>query len=354
MMPLVSDFMAIAAKLNRFSDRAGLEFLEAIGLDFGYTRSRLLESVNIEELLTLAACDVAWESVTAEYEPTGYSLPRAMGALATVHSLEHLIAGVLFEIQSEVFQQSCSLHDRLAAKMKDGDSVISYNYDLLIDRALIASDRMTIANYGIDFAGAIAGANFGPAELSTLPTEPPASIQLLKLHGSLNWLQISHEELDSSKEFMTSEHPIILLRDAFNVWIPPGNFGRSFHLERSDYEPGRVNNVTLSNVIVPPTFDKAEVWRERGGRLRRLWSKAREALAACDRLVVIGHSLREADYQTRWLLRVGLAQRNPTREVVLVNPCEADRSRLAEFFDGLGIVRSHSGVEEFLAANSPG
>lgn len=43
----------------------------------------------------------------------------------------------------------------------------------------------------------------------------------------------------------------------------------------------------------------------------KLWPKAKEALEKCGRVVIIGLSLREADYQTRWLLRTALAAARP-------------------------------------------
>jgi hypothetical protein len=119
-------------------------------------------------------------------------------------------------------------------------------------------------------------------------------------------------------------------------------------LERDEYEHDEIHYLELVPVIVPPTFDKAEVWRARGGILRRLWSQAKAALAACERVVLIGHSLREADYQTRWLFRASLAQRAPRPEIAIVNPSPEDRRRLHAFFESLGSVQTFKTVDDLL------
>jgi hypothetical protein len=346
-MPLVGDFMDVAFSLGRFSDEPGQRFLDAICEDFGYTRTELRANVNIEELLTMAACDAAWEGSKSETERDTQSLPRAMGALATLSSLQYMIAGVLFELQRDGLVVQ-SLHDRLVEQMREGDSVISYNYDLLVDFALSRANKATPANYAIEFSNALDGAEFGPSELEPYETLQPGPIDLLKLHGSLNWLQLKHEELRSSAEFRTTPHPMFYLRDAYDVAVPPGASGWGFSLERDEYKHGEIHYVELVPVIVPPTFDKAEVWRARGGLLRRLWSRAKTALTGCDRVVLIGHSLREADYQTRWLFRTALAQRAPRPEIAIVNPSPDDRRRLHLFFESLGSVQTFKTVDDLL------
>ena len=70
----------------------------------------------------------------------------------------------------------------------------------------------------------------------------------------------------------------------------------------------------------------------------------------CDRVLIIGLSLREADYQTRWLLRTALAAGQPRDvEIDIVNPNSADRDRLRSFFQDLGRVVPYETVDKFLA-----
>ncbi len=81
-----------------------------------------------------------------------------------------------------------------------------------------------------------------------------------------------------------------------------------------------------------------------------LWSKALTALRQCERVVVIGLSLREADYQTRWLLRTSLTAGHPRDvEIDIVNPSSEDRGRLGKFFLDLGRLVQYETVDKFLA-----
>jgi hypothetical protein len=69
----------------------------------------------------------------------------------------------------------------------------------------------------------------------------------------------------------------------------------------------------------------------------------------CDRVVIIGLSLREADYQTRWLLRTALAAARPRDiEIDVVNLSSEDRNRLRGFFVGLGRVDPYESIDKFL------
>jgi len=343
--------MSIASTLGRFSSNPlNDSFLQAIGEDFGLTPSELIGTVNIEELLTLAACDVAWESAKGANERDMESLPRAVGALSTMSSLQYLIAGVLFELQREAIVQRESLHDQLFATMAEGDVVISYNYDLIADSALQKAGLSTSANYQVVFEKSVKGADFGGATLIDYCAEQAGPVDLLKLHGSLNWLQLKHEEANPLAESQFSKHPVFFLADAFSVNVPPSAFGWGFSLDHAG--SGSNRSVELTPMIVPPTFDKAEVWRSRGGSLRRLWAAAKAALTAADRVVVIGHSLSVADYQTRWLFRAALAANTSRPEIAVVNLLSSDRARLVTFFESLGRVVPYETPQDFLVGRT--
>jgi len=83
--------------------------------------------------------------------------------------------------------------------------------------------------------------------------------------------------------------------------------------------------------------------------MTRLWPKAQVALQECDRVVIIGLSLREADYQTRWLLRTALTAGRPREvEIDIVNVNADDRNRLRTFFLDFGKVFLYESVDKFL------
>jgi hypothetical protein len=63
--------------------------------------------------------------------------------------------------------------------------------------------------------------------------------------------------------------------------------------------------------------------------------------------------LREADYQTRWLLRTALAAVRPRDiEIDVVNPSSEDRNRLSGFFVCLGRVVKYESIDNFLVGRA--
>ncbi len=342
-MPLVSDFMREAHRRMRIfgGQEALLEFLRE---GYGYEE---LRSVDVEELLTLAWCDVSYldgqgNSVLSDPEKSR-RLHRALDALEKV---EALFAGVLFSAQRECLQIGDRVHDSLAKeKIGAEDTIISYNYDLLIDQALWKAEKSSSDDYSVEFRGAVEWP--GPSLQRGYGREPQAEpcpsrgrgVPILKLHGSLNWLRLR------STEHLKADAEVFYLPEAVSVSIGPDYWWAPLvKLRLPDGSNDPLRSGRLKPLIVPPMFGKT-VWKS---PLDKLWTQARTALMSCDQVVVIGLSLREADYQARWLLRTGLVANRPTGGIHIVNPSPGDRLRLQEFFLNLGRVFKYVSVDEFL------
>jgi hypothetical protein len=79
-------------------------------------------------------------------------------------------------------------HDKLVEHLRPRDTVISFNYDCVIDDALRRSgSRKWSARYGYTFPRDYPPVNFEPWNANPTPTSPEETVYLLKLHGSLNW-----------------------------------------------------------------------------------------------------------------------------------------------------------------------
>lgn len=178
----------------------------------------------------------------------------------------------------------CLWHQRLAAALRAGDAVMSFNYDTLIDRALReAGGKRWNPQVGYGFTAS------GGMDLWNPPPSPGPTrknpIKLLKPHGSLNW-QIDEEN-------------------------------RAVHLV-DEYDPATEGS------IVPPTWDKSDVtnwpWNE-------VWRSARSALGLARLLVVIGYSVPVTDQMSQALLRADV---NNLAAVVVVNPDRPSRRRIIE------------------------
>jgi hypothetical protein len=106
---------------------------------------------------------------------------------------DHLMAGlgaVLESSTGEILkaESGCVLHKKLVAKLQPSDTIISFNYDCIIDDALkrfSAAEWDPTWGYGFPSEYDVRGVE------SWTPDAPASSsracIRLLKLHGSVNW-----------------------------------------------------------------------------------------------------------------------------------------------------------------------
>jgi hypothetical protein len=160
-----------------------------------------------------------------------------------------------------------------ARGLEPGDVVVTFNWDTLVERSLVAAGKP------ISLAG-----------------HDPSRISILKLHGSLSW--VKWEPGVKPKE------PGHLLR------LSPG-IGTT-----KDYAYADVwDALDTPPLIVPPIAAKRPV---RGEFFTRLWSDAYGAVKTAEKVVVIGYSMPNDDLQARGL--IGRALRARRRRYVVVDP----------------------------------
>ena len=212
---------------------------------------------------------------------------------------------VLPSLLGETITEPCSWHEALARQLRTNDTVISLNYDCVMDCALCAAAGSRFAaargGYGVD-VGTGAGAWEGSARGPT----PAGSITLLKLHGSLNWDQAT---------------------------VP-------LQLRETIYNPVR------PGVIQPPLTNKPITEEP----FQSVWKQARRAVRSARRLILIGYSMPVADGLVRSLLSTDL---EPVLEEVLVVERDPNtRDQHIDFFTrlaGAARVFGFATFEEFAA-----
>jgi len=158
--------------------------------------------------------------------------------------------------------ENSRLLSNFVSNLRDGDIVITFNWDNLIERALFSISRKV---------------NF----LSRDTT----AVTILKLHGSLNWVEIPEET--------TLKHPESINSLSERVVCAP---------DFSYYDVWDALN--MPPLIVPPIFSKRVPI---GGIFQRIWFEAHNSMIYADRVFVIGYSIPNADLQARSLLRIAWA-----------------------------------------------
>ncbi|MGB6875302.1 MAG: hypothetical protein WBD87_04650 [Candidatus Acidiferrales bacterium] len=171
-----------------------------------------------------------------------------------------------------------------------GDAVITFNYDLAVDRELQRSGKWSI---GDGYAFDIDTASFGDSPC-----------KLFKLHGSTNWrgelFQGMHGFAQWNWEDLSlGRRPI----------IDPSEFEYLGYTNRSD--PLSHNGQARIEGLIMPTankkfFNETSLGREWEGFWNSLWSRAGNALEISEEVHLIGYSIPEYDTRARELLATSI------------------------------------------------
>lgn len=186
----------------------------------------------------------------------------------------------------------CSFHAALVNAVRPKDTIVSFNYDCLIDHALrTIGDGKWSARYGYSFPNPARVEGHVAWDAPNAPTAHNKSINLLKLHGSLNWFP-----------------------------FPDDDSGRIRLRERPYKQAGQ-----KLYEIVPPEYVKSV-----GSRpiFPTLWSHAELAIRRAKLLAFIGFSFTPTDLHVEALFRLALADGGALKSAVIVNPTREHRKRI--------------------------
>lgn len=175
---------------------------------------------------------------------------------------------------------TCPKHANLAEKMRKGDVIWNFNYDLLLDNALYEKGRFSDSGYIINADYTLVD------EMWERTRDTPSDVTMLKLHGSLNWLKCK-----------TCDCALLLRhrKSVQNLWTTIKDLPMA---TINCPKCGAVKEVGLERVIVPPSMVKS--YRE--VQIRYLWKYA-SSIKNINHIVVIGFSFSEQDPEVEMLLR---------------------------------------------------
>jgi hypothetical protein len=250
---------------------------------------------------------------------------QPMNWLKRRSDLEELIRRVMLQttgyIKNEISRTTSSkLHRDILFRLRAGDTLITFNYDLVIEEALFGTGFWTPRDgYGLLAAGVRSPWAIRWFKNPETPAE--SKILLLKLHGSLNWAP--------GNRIKIKKLPLVIRK-------------------RNSGGPARENVL-----ILPPGWNKKIYTRP----FSALWAKARNKLEHCSRLVIIGYSMPETDLLAQALFSELIRSRNGRgeflRELHLADPSMGIKERFTELFTPAlgprGSVFKYSGIEEYEA-----
>jgi hypothetical protein len=152
--------------------------------------------------------------------------------------------------------------------------------------------------------------------------------ELLKLHGSLNWFSFlpfrSFPSIEDNDEVQPKWMKSAVIHLEGHWWLnrPP------------DFE-----GWFIDPLLITPVLDKEQLFNDPlyTRVFTPLWNRAKEALSACKRLVIIGYSFSPTDFRTKKLFLEAFAT-NDLKELIIVsrNQTVVDRAKdLCHFKDPL-------------------
>jgi NAD-dependent SIR2 family protein deacetylase len=210
-----------------------------------------------------------------EIYSTGAGRRRQPGSRKEIEDFLRLTFAVLGAIELGAKPQN--LYSKLVHHLEPSDTIITLNYDTVLDRALIRSGWSPDTGYCL-----IGGRNKVIPRSSGIPASPRlASVKLLKLHGSLNWMvRGSYKKVQRVFE----KKPSQVLVHKF---------------PRKNEKSGFIRQ------IIPPIYGKFfnhPHWQT-------LWGHAYKAIIESDVVVVIGCSLVDTDFHLSGMLGHAIRER---------------------------------------------
>jgi hypothetical protein len=178
------------------------------------------------------------------------------------------------------------LYDQLARTLRPGDVVLTYNYDLGVERALVGVGLWDIrTGYGFPIGD----------------VRQPSPIEVLKLHGSTNWRALlfgGRTGLFSGNHDSLGARPVLFFgADQKYLGFPDFVDPLCTHLDAAASLPA----------MIMPALPKKFFFETTDGHEWKpfwdyLWQRAQCAIEKAEELVIIGYSLPSADKRARNLL----------------------------------------------------
>jgi hypothetical protein len=196
----------------------------------------------------------------------------------------------------------CDHHSKFVKQvLRKKDSIISFNYDCLIDTTLRQRGNFkwnSQYGYGFDSHNVVNYAYWQPKH----PAIKGNTVHLYKLHGSLHFQVDDPDKTDSKIRFKQRPYTKQFGDMQFTIIPPESN---------KDYDKGVFG---------------------------LLWTKAREEINNSEQIVLIGYSLPSTDLHSSTLFRTGV-NLGKLKSLVIVNPDREARQRIRYVFQR-GLMKS--------------
>jgi len=307
---------------------------------------------NIEYLITLLDMHAEYsamfkfEQADVDWDPYPF-IPIGCTSRDEIKEIRSYLTTYLYLCLCNLEDKKGILEDFFQEQLRPDDHLITFNYDLLIEKALwkikkwsplggyIGVERLEFEEDQHDLIKA--GRN-------------DSAYKLLKLHGSIDW---KYEDYPLSSK---SKKDIVITLDNLEEW--------SFHfpelkeiLRREPKQPSGREEAQISKGYaggygpapwILPSYIKVF---SRFPFFIRIWKEAQRILVETNQLVLLGYSLPEADLQSQLLLA---SLSNDCRILIVAPDADMIKMRMDELFQFPNVSVQNREFEEWVNNGCPG
>ena len=323
--PLMNGFIAKSKELGIYYNYDHLWYLiNKLGYSNSFINSKYFNFEKVFSELQILSSGI-WHKNQYDYEHD-YGEPFLV--CTPVNWLKHFICETLSKTCIEARNIQCSYHDKLCSILDTNDTIVSLNYDTIIDESLLSSNMFNeTTGYGF-----IIYKNKNSFETKQVSNSP---VLLLKLHGSLNW-EILEEIKESENSQMHRRNQSIRYRlnklNDFEVtisnveeiekrhpldYMDPSKPQSNLEFKHDFMSMGGLDKF-FQRLIVPPTFSKTDSLNS--SIFDSIWHKFRESLLSARQIYFIGTSFPDTDYHLLTMIKFYLNSRNDNFELFNINP----------------------------------
>ncbi len=309
-VPLMNNFLDVARDLLVLSQTG--EYKENFEAVFrGISKLQLVHSKSQLDIQNVESVFAAFEMAKTLGRFSNYSVEDID---FLVKSMKLLILGTI----QTTFRIPKS--DRTVQAPAPYDAFANYIYDTFYDRSFPHTMAVITFNYDValDLAFHLRGL---PVRYGLQSDEQASALALLKLHGSLNWVDCAGCNKvvpwclsDYFKEYNWDLS--LMDRDVRTVTMGIGS-----HIKRYDHGCHTTGNEPL---IVPPTWNKSGHY----AAIAPVWALAAQQLAEAENIFVIGYSLPQTDVFFRLLYAIGTIGDVPLNRFWVFNPDDSGETEL--------------------------
>lgn len=209
---------------------------------------------------------------------------------------------------------------RFVQRLAQTDVLITFNWDTLLDRALVnrrkdrRRKRGSFWNPSWGYGKTVRDTFTYSGEWQSSKAISRKYSKLLKLHGSINWRA---SKLTSGTESIIESH-----------WAAASNLREVVMMP-----PKMIKPEIWDAGSIEPTSDSVYGNRALSGFYPKIWREAEDQLKLCRRIVFIGYSFPPADFAVGNMLRRSLSEIKATRQSPAIDIVDPNATQLAERFE---------------------